>query len=379
MTHLMGDPLPKADVAAIQEMRGGGSPLDRDLASSVGTLLNFDFSDVRIHTHDSAAAMTRQVGAEAFAMGRDIFFGAQKYDPDSNAGRTLIAHELVHVVQQMTGRAGIHGSGIVVNGADDPLEHEAHAVSESMCQRAICQRADLDVLRNSPRYAMSDGLSRVIQRAPAQIVAAANVPPPAPGAPGPATCHQAAIGWLLAAEGYTRPWQLLQQINGTFFVPRDISMWARDHIYNLNAQLNRAELTGGTPAWEPSVGDILFTQQGPNVAHSLVVVRKGGGQIFVRGFNNAGTFNYPGVAIPAPPGAYDNNDRDICDVNLWNPAGTGFGAGGGMAQLRWVRYQNAANKIRQALRHWSYSMLRTPGWRHAENIPRPCPGDCPRN
>ena len=212
------------------------------------------------------------------------------------------------------------------------------------------------------------------------MVAKALVLPPTVGAGGPATCHQAALGWLLHAEGYTHAWQLLRQINETFTMPRDLSMWARDHIYNVNARLDRALLRVGGDVLLPAVGDILFTQAGGSVAHSMVVVRKTPGHVFIRGFNNAGTFNYVGIANPAIPGAYDNVDRDICDRVYWNAAGTGFGAGGGLAELRWVRYQNAATRIRAALLHWSYSVFRTPGWQHrgpSLNCPPFCPHRTP--
>jgi hypothetical protein len=56
-----------------------------------------DFSVVRTHTGDEAAQACRSLGAEAFANGHDIHFGAGR-TPGSDA---LTAHELTHVVQQM--------------------------------------------------------------------------------------------------------------------------------------------------------------------------------------------------------------------------------------------------------------------------------------
>ena len=45
----------------------------------------------------------------AFTTGRDIFFRRGEYSPSSSAGKRLLAHELVHVVQQST--PGPSGSG----------------------------------------------------------------------------------------------------------------------------------------------------------------------------------------------------------------------------------------------------------------------------
>src|SRR5258705_5103024 len=59
-----------------------------------------DFSRVRIHTGAKAAALSSQVNAQAFTTGNDIFFGRERFKPDSPEGRELIAHELTHTIQQ---------------------------------------------------------------------------------------------------------------------------------------------------------------------------------------------------------------------------------------------------------------------------------------
>jgi hypothetical protein len=58
------------------------------------------FAGVRIHTGADAVDMNRRLRAHAFTHGKDIFFNAGKYEPDSTRGRRLLAHELTHVVQQ---------------------------------------------------------------------------------------------------------------------------------------------------------------------------------------------------------------------------------------------------------------------------------------
>jgi hypothetical protein len=59
-----------------------------------------DFSGVRVHTGGEAAALNREVSAQAFTHGRDIFVGEGKYSPTSSDGQRLLAHELTHVIQQ---------------------------------------------------------------------------------------------------------------------------------------------------------------------------------------------------------------------------------------------------------------------------------------
>ena len=60
--------------------------------------------------------LARSVDAQAFTTGRDIFFDAGRYQPNSSSGRELIAHEAVHVAQQTTGRAAASG------GITDPAD-----------------------------------------------------------------------------------------------------------------------------------------------------------------------------------------------------------------------------------------------------------------
>ena len=57
---------------------------------------NSDFSQVRVHTGNEAVQMNRELGAQAFTHGSDVYFGPGKA-PGNNE---LTAHELTHVVQQ---------------------------------------------------------------------------------------------------------------------------------------------------------------------------------------------------------------------------------------------------------------------------------------
>jgi len=83
-----------------QERTMGGSPLDSGLRMSLEPAFGSDLSSIRVHQGSRAAALTRQVNARAFTLGRDIFFDRGEYQPASLSGRTLIAHEVTHVIQQ---------------------------------------------------------------------------------------------------------------------------------------------------------------------------------------------------------------------------------------------------------------------------------------
>ena len=59
-----------------------------------------DFSQVRLHADARSAEMADALHAEAFTVGRDIYFGAGKLQPRTKESDRLLAHELAHVVQQ---------------------------------------------------------------------------------------------------------------------------------------------------------------------------------------------------------------------------------------------------------------------------------------
>jgi hypothetical protein len=65
-----------------------------------------DFSGVRVHSNETAVGFTTtSVNAQAFAHGNDIYFNSGKYAPDTTSGRSLLAHELTHTIQQGASKA----------------------------------------------------------------------------------------------------------------------------------------------------------------------------------------------------------------------------------------------------------------------------------
>jgi len=88
-----------------------GQPFDHVVRAQMERRIGHDFGDVRVHADAEAASAARRVGASAFTVGRDIYFGSGKYDAATREGRRLLAHELVHVVQQTA--AGPPGADVV--------------------------------------------------------------------------------------------------------------------------------------------------------------------------------------------------------------------------------------------------------------------------
>lgn len=79
---------------------GGGEPMPGGLRAFFEPRFGHDFGAVRVHHDQTADRAARSVQARAYTLGRDIVFAGGQYQPSSDRGRALIAHELAHVVQQ---------------------------------------------------------------------------------------------------------------------------------------------------------------------------------------------------------------------------------------------------------------------------------------
>ena len=90
-------------------MNGGGRPLEGSVRREMESRFQADLGGVRIHTGLHANQRAQAEGAFAFAHGADIVFGAGQYNPRTPRGRSLLAHELAHVVQQSRGSSSSVG------------------------------------------------------------------------------------------------------------------------------------------------------------------------------------------------------------------------------------------------------------------------------
>ena len=80
--------------------KGSGGALPEGTRSFMESRFGADFSGVRIHTGGEAAQLNQSIQAEAFTHGHDIYFNKNNFNPTSQSGQHLLAHELTHVVQQ---------------------------------------------------------------------------------------------------------------------------------------------------------------------------------------------------------------------------------------------------------------------------------------
>ncbi len=96
---------PSAKLAGqLRNRSGKGRALDAAVQHQMEQGFGRDFGHVNIHTDGAAVEMNQDLRARAFTRGKDIYFNAGQYRPETSEGQRLLAHELTHVVQQ--GAAG---------------------------------------------------------------------------------------------------------------------------------------------------------------------------------------------------------------------------------------------------------------------------------
>jgi hypothetical protein len=144
-SRLPSTPLPKSTVpahapAAVKAgTQGGGHALDKHKSATLSAKFGHDFSKVRIHTDTRAEEAAGAMGANAYALGGDIVFGAGKYNPGSLETDRLLAHELTHVVQQDHWGMGDWGR---MSAKGDASEREADSLaSQVMMGRSVSASA----------------------------------------------------------------------------------------------------------------------------------------------------------------------------------------------------------------------------------------------
>lgn len=124
-----------------------GQSLDSTTREFMESRFGHDFSRVRVHTDARAAESTRTVNAQAYTVGRDVVFGAEQYTPGTNTGKSLLAHELTHVVQQR----GPNGKNErpTTGNANDAHEQEASRVANSLMYQHLDTRSKMPIVRRA--------------------------------------------------------------------------------------------------------------------------------------------------------------------------------------------------------------------------------------
>jgi hypothetical protein len=93
----------EAPASVHETLRSAGQPLDMESHAFFEPRFGRDLSQVRIHADPRAAESAASVYARAYTVGHHVVFGRDQYAPHTADGRHLLAHELIHTLQQQGG------------------------------------------------------------------------------------------------------------------------------------------------------------------------------------------------------------------------------------------------------------------------------------
>lgn len=113
-------------------LRSPGEPLDRPTRRQMESRFGHDFSRVRVHRGERAAASAAAVGARGYTVGADVVLGR-------GAGPHTLAHELAHTIQQ---EGATRTGPLEIGRADDPLERAADGMAQG--RSGVVLRRDAD-------------------------------------------------------------------------------------------------------------------------------------------------------------------------------------------------------------------------------------------
>ncbi|MEV6588576.1 eCIS core domain-containing protein [Streptomyces acidicola] len=113
---------------------GAGQPLDPGVRRELEEQLGHDLSRVRLHTGRDAGQLTDLLGADAVAVGQDVFFREGAYRPGTAEGRRLLAHELLHTVQNPHGLGALRAGRELgaVSLPQQAIEREAESAAQDL-------------------------------------------------------------------------------------------------------------------------------------------------------------------------------------------------------------------------------------------------------
>lgn len=119
---------------------GGGVPLGDSLRHRLQMRAGADLSDVRLHRSDDAVETSSALGASAWTLGSDIFFGNDAPSPESAQGERFLAHEIAHTLQQGGGGGltpGLSAAPYQIQRQTPPVSAPASAAPTFSVDQAI--------------------------------------------------------------------------------------------------------------------------------------------------------------------------------------------------------------------------------------------------
>ena len=169
-------PSPHTPPAAVHKVLSSpGRPLDPATRSFMEPRFSRKFEDVRIHSDGAAGESARAVNARAYTFGQHIVFDSGQYDPGTAGGRELLAHELVHTVQQHGLQRSSSEISLNESGEYHQLEQEADRVSQAVLSPSAL--ASVPAITSTPTQTQISRAKADKGRDPDEVRTAKSKPP----------------------------------------------------------------------------------------------------------------------------------------------------------------------------------------------------------
>ncbi len=151
---------PSAVESMLNSSNGSGNTMPDSTTSEMESGFGADFSNVRIHTDTNAMEMNNQLNAQAFTHGNNIYFNANKYQPETPSGKHLLAHELTHTVQQ--GASSINNDTLQSQSIEEEtIQQQAQPSSASNTEQTTLSLSPVDISNSfKPDAAMADYIDK---------------------------------------------------------------------------------------------------------------------------------------------------------------------------------------------------------------------------
>jgi hypothetical protein len=157
--------------SVIQGARGSGQNLDDSVRDPIEQAMGADFSRVKIHTDTQSDQLNRSLHSRAFTTGNDVFFKQGEYNPQSQSGQELLAHELTHVVQQ-----GAASSQPVQRQVDNVIQRDVLGDWQQRGRKQVSNEFSnqdditaITLFVESLRQAVQKNKANVLRRAPKEF------------------------------------------------------------------------------------------------------------------------------------------------------------------------------------------------------------------
>lgn len=225
-----------APPAVHSTLQSPGTPLDAATRRMFEPAFEQDFSDVRVHDDNQADTSTKSVAATAFTVGSHIAFRRGAFSPTTTAGRSLLAHELAHVVQRDGALPRAAGTGLDVAPANDPSEREADRMARAAVSRFGGAPGGLLSTALSPHASVSvsaPASAGVVRRQPDEAA-----PAQQPGTAVPLSTRLAG-GTLTVPQG--RGGSTGSARSSEFFIPADTTVNISANASYLSPSENRSD------------------------------------------------------------------------------------------------------------------------------------------